>query len=219
MDEELTVQQLIAKIKDRDAQVRAAAWQNAGSVGAAAVRPLAGLMGQMDAELAQSAKGGSGTDKDDKEAIAYNLEVRRAAKRGLWVIVRHVGRPGAEKERRPVAGRLCRLLLDDQPVAVKREVLWMLSEIGGAQAVAAIREMPDILEDRGLREDARCVVERIPGREATDALLDALEGSTDDEFRLAIAHSLRVRGVEVDKKRYPPQKLIPTKQTKVVPVG
>ena len=34
-----------------------------------------------------------------------------------------------------------------------------------------------------------------------------------------IAHSLRVRGVEVDEERYPPQKLIPMKQTKVVPVS
>ena len=82
-----------------------------------------------------------------------------------------------------------------------------------------MEEMPDILEDRDLREDARCAVERIPGQEATDALIDALDFSTDNEFRLAVAHSLRVRGVEVDKKRYPPQKLIPTKQTKVVPVG
>lgn len=216
--EELTVEQLIAKIKDRNADVRAAAWQGAGELGAAVVQPLAALMAEMDAELAQLAKG-SGTGKEDKEEIGYKHEVGRAAKRGLWVVVRHVGRPGADQEKGPVVDALCRLLLGNQPALVKREVLWMLSEIGGPQAVAAIRDIPDILDNRDLREDARCAVERIPGKEAIEALIEALENAADREFRLAVAHSLRVRGVEVDKKRYPPQKLIPMKQTKVVPVG
>ncbi len=217
MEEELTVKQLMAGIKDRDAEVRAAAWQSAGKVGTAAVGPLAKLMAQMDAGLAQLTKG-SGSGKDDKEQLAYQLEVGRAAKRGLWVIVRHAGRPGADDEKKPVEGRLCNLLGGDQPLAVQREVLWMLSEIGGRRAIEAIRNMPGILENKDLREDARCAVERIPGEAATQALVEALENSGDD-FRLAIAHSLRVRGVEVDKKRYPPQKLIPMQQTKVVPVS
>lgn len=216
MEEELTVKQLMAGIKDRDAEVRAAACQSAGKVGAAAVRPLAKLMAEMDAGLAQLTKG-SGAGKDDKEQIAYQLEVGRSAKRGLWVLVRHAGRPGADDERKPVEGRLCNLLGGDQPVAVQREVLWMLSEIGGGPAIQAIRDMPGILENKDLREDARCAVERIPGEAATQALLEALEMSYDD-FRLAIAHSLRVRGVEVDKKKYPPQKLVPTGQTEVTPV-
>jgi hypothetical protein len=198
MDEELTVKQLIARLEDRDAEVRAAAVQNAGKLGAAAVIPLAKLMAETEEEPDQ-------------------LEVGRAAKRALWAIVRHVGRPGADNERRAVEGRLCRLLYGRQ-VAVGREVLWMLSEIGGDEAVAAIREIPGILEDTDIRDDARCAVERIPGEAAKWALLDGLEASTDD-FRLALAHSMRVHGVEVDEKKYPPQKLIPTKQTKVEPVS
>lgn len=194
MDEELTVEQLIAKIKDSNPEVRAAAWQNAGKCGAAAVPALARVITHED------------------------MEVARAAKRGLWVLVRYVGRPGADDERKPVVDRLCKLLGEDQPVAVRREVLWMLSEIGGDEAVEAIRNMPGILENKDLREDARCAVERIPGKAATDALLEGLEASMDD-FRLALAQSLRVRGVEVDKKRYPPQKLVPTKQTTVEPVS
>jgi len=103
-----TVNQLIAKIKDSHPEVRTEAWLGAGNVGAAAVRPLSKVM----------------TDE--------NLEVARAAKRALWQIVRHVGRPGAEEERKAVGTRLARLLGDKQPVPVRREVLWMLSEIGKA---------------------------------------------------------------------------------------
>ena len=194
MEEELTVEQLIAKIKDSDPKVRAAACLSAGKCGAAAVPALAGVMTHEETEVA------------------------RAAKRGLWVLVRYVGRPGADDERKPVVDGLCKLLGEDQPVAVRREVLWMLSEIGGDEAVETIRNMPGILENKDLREDARCAVERIPGEAATRALMDGLEASMDD-FRLALAQSLRVRGVEVDKKRYPPQKLVPTKQTQVEPVS
>jgi HEAT repeat protein len=214
MDEELTIEQLIARIKDRDDKVRAAAWQRAGKVGAAAVKPLADLMTETDAEVARLAKS-SGTAKDE---IAYNLEVGRAAKHALWDIVRYVGRPGADDEKRPVVDRLCRLLGGGQPTAVLRAVLWMLSEIGGDEAVDAIRNIPGILEDKEIREDARCAVERIPGEAATQALWDGLQAASDD-FGLAIAQSLRVRGAEVDKEKYPSQKLVPNRQTKVQPVG
>jgi len=65
------VRQLIAQIKDGSDKVRTEAWLGAGDVGAPAVKPLAEVM----------------TDSD--------LEVARAAKRALWKIVRHTGRPGA----------------------------------------------------------------------------------------------------------------------------
>jgi hypothetical protein len=218
MEEELTVEQLIAKLKDRDARVRAAAWQGAGKVGAAAVRPLANLMAEMDAQLAHLTK----QPGAEKNQIAYQLEVGRAAKHGLWAIIRYVGRPGAGDEKRPVVDRLCSLLggggVPSGSPAVLREVLWMLSEIGGDEAVDAIRNIPGILEDKEIREDARCAVERIPGEAATQALWDGLQAASDD-FGLAIAQSLRLRGAEVDKEKYPCQKLVPTRQTKVQPAG
>ena len=192
MDEDLTVDQLIARIKGDDEAARAAAWQNAASAGPAAVKPLAALI------------------------IDGNIETARAAKRALWVIVRHVGRPGADAEKKPVVAQLCGLLGGSQPIAVQREALWMLSEIGGDEAIAAIREMPDILENTELREDARCAVERIPGDAAVAALHDGLDAAPDD-FKPAMAHSLRVRGVEVSG--IPCQKLVPTKQTQVKPGG
>ncbi len=192
MDEDLTLDQLIAKIKDQDDKVRAAAWQAAGEVGAPAVKPLAAVL----------------TDAD--------IEISRAAKHALWVIVRHVGRPGAGDEKKPVVAALCGLLGNDQPAAVRREVLWMLSEIGGDEAVEAIRNIPGILENEEIREDARCAVERIPGDAAIQALKDGLEAAPDG-YKINMAQSLRVRGVEVPG--LPCQKLVPTKQTEVKPVG
>ena len=189
---ELTLDELIAKIKSTDANVRAAAWQSAGALGAAAVKPLAQLITHDD------------------------LEVGRAAKRGLWVLVRYVGRPGADKDQRAVETELCDLLGDDRPDAVRREVLWMLSEIGGAETVAAIREIPNVLENKAIRDDARCAVERIPIRAAVWALEDGLEVAPDD-VKPAIAHSLRVRGRKV--RDYPSEKLVPKKHTQVEPVG
>ncbi|MBN2476411.1 MAG: hypothetical protein JXB62_17490 [Pirellulales bacterium] len=190
--EELNLEELIAQIKDSDDKVRAAAWLSAGKYGAVAVKPLASVM----------------TDED--------VEIARAAKRALWVIVRWVGRPGAEDDKRAVEAALCGLLGSDEPDAVRCEVLWMLSEIGGDEAVAAVREIPGILYDKRLREDARCAVQRIPG----DAALETLQGGFDaapEDFRPAIAESLRDRGVEVDG--YPSQKLVPTKKTDVQPVS
>ena len=44
----MTVEQLIAKITDTNADVRCAAWQSAGNVGAAAVEPLAAIADRLD---------------------------------------------------------------------------------------------------------------------------------------------------------------------------
>ena len=92
-----TVDKLIARIRDKSDKVRADAWLSAGEVGAPAVKPLATVM----------------TDKD--------LEVARAAKHGLWKVVRHVGRPGAGGEKRAVTAELIALLSDNQPTPVRRE--------------------------------------------------------------------------------------------------
>jgi len=179
------VSKLMAGIRDNDASVRTEAWQSAGEVGAAAVKPLARVMANEE------------------------LEVARAAKRGLWKIVRHVGRPKAGNKKKAVMGKLVELLGDDQPVPVRREVLWMLSEIGDRNAVKPISAL---LSDRELREDARMVLQRIPGRTALAALKAALKAAPDD-FKLNIAQSLRQRGEKVPGLDC--VKLIPTKETNV----
>ncbi|MFB0552212.1 MAG: HEAT repeat domain-containing protein [Phycisphaerae bacterium] len=182
------VQKLISKIRDESAEVRTEAWQSAGEVGAPAVEALAKVM----------------TDED--------LEVARAAKRALWKIVRVAGRPGAGNERRAVVGKLVELLGDEQPVPVRREVLWMLSEIGTRKSVKPIAAL---LSNKELREDARMVLQRIPSKGAVAALKAGLEAAPED-FKLNIAQSLRQRGVEVSG--LPCVKLVPTKKTNVKPL-
>src|SRR3972149_4644864 len=54
-------------------------------------------------------------------AVAADQEVARAAKRALWRIVRHAGRPGADAERQSVAVHVSSLLAGDKPAAVRRE--------------------------------------------------------------------------------------------------
>jgi HEAT repeat protein len=182
------VNKLIAGIRDKDEQVRTEAWLGAGRVGTAAVKPLAKVM----------------TDNEP--------EVARAAKRGLWKLVRHAGRPKAGAERKAVEAELTGLLGDDQPVSVRREVLWMLSEIAGGKSVDAIAAL---LSNEQLREDARITLHRIPSKKALAALKDALDTAPDD-FKLNIAQSLRQRGVKVEGLAC--VKLVPTKKTNVKPL-
>jgi len=192
MDEELTVDTLIAKLKDKDDKVRAAAWQAAGKVGAAAMSALATL-----------AKDGA-------------MEVSRSAVRAMWAIVRYAGRPGADGERKATVDALIGILSDEgQPVQLRRDVVWMLSEIvrdeeigvdGAAQGLAN----PD------LREDVRAALQRVGGDKAIAALKAGLEAAPGD-YKPAIAASLRACGVAVPG--VPDVKLKPTKQTSVKPVG
>ena len=166
--------------------------QAAGSVddliaktfGAPAVKPLAAVM----------------TDDD--------FEIARSAKRALWQIVRHAGRPGAAVEAKAVTGQLIPLLTAS-PAPVKREVLWMLSEIAGDEAVPP---MAALLSDSEVRDDARCALTRMPGSKATAALSKAMPTAPED-FKYALADSLRARGGKI--AGYPSRKLVPTKQTSV----
>jgi HEAT repeat protein len=141
-----------------------------------------------------------------------DLEVARAAKRGLWKIVRHAGRPRAGGMRSAVNKRLVELLNDEQPVHVRREVLWMLSEIGNRDSIKPIAAL---LSNKDLREDARMVLQRIPNKAALAALKAGLKDAPDD-FKLNIAQSLRQRGVKVSGLDC--VKLIPTRKTNVKPL-
>jgi len=178
------VADLVARIKSTDDNVRGPAWQGAGPAGASAVKPLAAVM--MDSDF----------------------EIARSAKRALYKIVRHAGRPGATKEAKAVETELIPLLKSDA-VSVRREVLWMLSEIGGDDAITPMAALPT---DKEVREDARCALMRLPSTKATAALRSAFSRAPD-EFKSALAESLRKRGEKVDG--YPSQKLLPTRPTNV----
>jgi len=139
------------------------------------------------------------------------LEAARAAKRDLWFAVRHAGRPGADDERKTVVAALVAALKANLPVDAGREVLWMLSVIGGDEPVETIESM---LSSEALREDARMALERIPGEKSLAALQSALKIVPDD-FKIHIAQSLRARGVDVPGLAC--RKLLPTKPTDVKP--
>jgi len=180
---------LLADLKSDDPEVRTKAWQNAGNVGATVLTPLAQLVAEGD------------------------LEVSRAAKRAMWKLVRTAGDPSGRKGLKPrVVKQLTKLLDDDQPNAVRRDVLWMLSEIAGDESVPVIAEL---LSQQPLREDARLVLDRIPGEKSLQALRDAL-ATVPDDFKIHIAQSLRHRGVDVPG--LPCQKLVPTRATSVKPL-
>lgn len=179
---------LIGKLKAGNDEERAEAWTGAWRLGAPIVKSLASVM----------------TDE--------NFQVARAAKRALWKLVRHVGRPGADRERFSVIAELLSLLEADQASSVRREVIWMLSEIAGDEAVPAVS---NFLKDKELREDARMVLQRIPGATSLAALKIALNAVSDD-FKINIVQSLRARGVLVPG--HPCQKMVPTKQTQVKPI-
>ena len=187
--EELTLDVLIERIQSKDDAVRAPARDGAGAVGAKAVLPLA------------------------KVAADGELEIARAAGRAMQNIVYHAGRPGAEDEAKAVAAELLRLLGDSQPLQLRRDVLWMIWQIAGEEAVQPVAAL---LANADLREDARMALERLPGDKATAALQAALVTASGAE-KSALAHSLGVRGVPTPG--VPDLRLIPTKKTSVQPVG
>jgi HEAT repeat protein len=184
-----SVDSLIERLKSDNPDVRTEAWLSAGEVGAPALKPLAQL------------------------AARAEQEVRRASQRAMWKIVRHVGDPAApEKQKTEVVQGLLELLAEGEPDSIRREVLWMLSEIAGDESVEPIASF---LKNTELREDARMVLDRIPGDKSVSALKTAL-AQTNDDFKHNIAQSLRRRGVDVPGM--PERKLVPTRETGVAPV-
>jgi hypothetical protein len=161
--EELTLDLLLEKIQSSNDAERAAARDNAGPVGAPAMAPLA------------------------KIAATGELEIARAANRAMQNLVYHAGRPGAEDEAKAVALELLKLLGNDLPLQLRRDVLWMTWQIAGSEAVEPVAEL---LAHPELHEDARMALERLPGDEATAALQAALAAASEAQ-KPALAHSLR----------------------------
>lgn len=212
MEEKLTLAALVANIRSDDPDVRTRAWLAAGTVGAPAIKPMAAVIRETEPVVARLA----GEPKSEELELA--METGRAAKRAMWQVVRTAGAPGRDAEKKAVERELLDYLGADQPAAVRREVFWMLSEIGGDATIAAMRDHGEILDDKLLREDARSMVERIPG-DAAVALLEEALWEAPDDFKINVAQSLRARGVKVDPEKYPCQKLVPTRSTSVKPVG
>jgi len=181
---QIKIDDLLAKLNNADEKIRVSALDECVKYGAAAIRPL--------------------VETSDKPGF----ETARMAKRCLWKIVRYCSAPGEDKFRKSVCSELT-TSLKTASTSLKREILWMLSEIGDDDSIPVIAEF---IKDKDLRDDARCSLQRIPSRKALKALEDALK-TADEEFKYAIADSLRAKGVDV--KNYPTKKLTPVKQTSV----
>jgi HEAT repeat protein len=175
-----SAEDLVQRIQNGDDAVSGAAWQSAETFGAQAVRPLAGLLTHPD------------------------FEISRKARRALYRIVHHAGRPGAAHESSAAQVELVSLLGSPTP-EVRRQVVWMLSEIAGPDALAP---MAALLSDPEVREDARCAVQRVPGKRVSAVLWSAFKQAPED-FKFALADALRQRGEKV--KGYPTRKLVPTR--------
>jgi hypothetical protein len=182
-----SVAELITRIQSPDDGVSGPAWQGAQTYGAAALKPLADVLANAD------------------------FEVARKAQRALCKLTRHAGRPGAGQEAKAAETALIALLRHEK-ASVRREALWLLSEIGSGRAV---RPMAALLTDEQAREDARCALMRLPGTRATAALRAAFRAAPE-QFKYALADSLRKRGLRVEG--YPSQKLVPSRPTTVTPL-
>lgn len=182
------VEEFLLEIQSADEAVQSAACDRAPSYGAAALDPLGRLLRSPDFELA------------------------RRSKRAMYRIIRHAGRPGADRETKAAEKALLGLL-QDSPAAVRSDVIWMLSEIG---AEASVQPLAALLSDKDVREDARCALTRLPVRIATAALQRAFRAGPED-FKHALAESLRQRGVRVEG--YPSRKMVPTARTAVSELG
>lgn len=183
------VQDLIDGIRSSNENVSSQACDSAANYGPAAIHPLALEMGSSDVETA------------------------RKAKRALCNLVRRAPRPGAQTEAAAVQDKLLAELHagTQLPIPARREIIWLLSEIGTSTAVP---DLAQLLDDPELREDARCALTRLPFPQAVAALSAALP-KAEEKFKYALADSLRSRGQNVDS--YPTRKMTPVAQTTVTP--
>ncbi len=137
----------LAKIQDAKGDVRRAAWESAGEMGAVAVAPLGKIMG------------------------GKNRAAAKAAERALEVVAHYASRPGAYAERMAVTAALIELAKKENAVKVRGKALRLLGSTAQNNAVPAIAAL---LRDKEVWETARWALERIPGKAPNMALLQAL---------------------------------------------
>lgn len=90
----------------------------------------------------------------------------KAALEALRVVAHHAARPGATLERRTASRELLKLTVSSFPRHVRAEAIHLLGCIGGADVVPALRTL---IRDRGVSDDARMALQRIPGGAARQA--------------------------------------------------
>lgn len=179
------VASVVGNLKSKDAKVCGQGIQAARSLDPSAIPTLAELL--------------------DSEETEY----RRAAKRALEGMVHDAGRPGATKAAKDTEKALLMALSRSHSPQAQRELLWLLSEIGGNDSLDAIAQR---LSNPELADDARMVLERIPTSKALDTLKKAYAKAAP-EAQKRIAESLAKRRAPVSGFRS--EKLKPTKTTSI----
>lgn len=183
------VAELIRKLKSDSNERRTQAWFECGPLGATAIPPLVALWGEADAAL----------------------EVQRAARHAVFRIVRFSSRPEARQSRKPVLMELNRLVEANGPYQIRRELLWLLSEIAGEESLPILSRL---LAQDAVREEACMALERIPGKRSLRILERSLAQAPTD-FRPVLAAALARRGREVSGA--PSRRLVPKARTQVQP--
>jgi len=162
------LEKFLADLQSENADIRYATWIKADTVGARIVPELGKLL------------------------ASDNRGVAKAAEEALRVHVHSAAKDWEGRKRKNVMKALLTLTEADQPMKARVAALRHLSTIGDADAVPKAAEW---LQDMELREEAVYCLERIPGPEAGQALMEALKSAPDD-FKPRLINALGHRKEE-----------------------
>jgi len=148
----ISEQKLLADLQSSDAEVRFAAWRQAGEAPASAIPQLGRLAGSPQPGIA------------------------KAAREALATMVHAVGKDPAAPRRAPVVGGLLALTGPAYALPVRIHAFRLLSHIAGEEAVAAIARQ---IQSAELAEEIVYCLERIPGQAPIQALMAAYPAAPD----------------------------------------
>ncbi len=155
-------QEFLKDIKSDEEQTQLNAWMKAGSQDPEVVVPLSELL------------------------VSDNMKIAKAADEALQLITHSVGVKLSGERWYAVVDSFMTVLNGDYPTWSKKIACRHLSKIADERFVPAIAKW---LDDDELREEAVFCLERIPGRETTEALCEGLK-EADDDFKPRILAAL-----------------------------
>ena len=148
---------------------------------------------RMEARLSAGKFGARGVQPLARVLLEGGREQRITARHALTRLVHHTGRPGAESERPAVLRELEKLTVSGQGAEVRRTAVWLMGFIGGDETSAKVCESLVFDEDEHVAENARLVLERMPGDKALQ-YLDRAVIRASDRLRPALIFSLAKKG-------------------------
>lgn len=163
----MNTQEFLAAIKGADAEARYRAWIAAGPQGASAIVGLAEAMASGDRWVA------------------------RAARFALERIAHHAARPGARREAQAVAAELLKVAVSGAPDGVRSHAVHLLGFVSEGRNAG---DLGKLLDEAGVRDEARMALERLPGRDAHRTLERAAERESS-EFKAALQQSVENRNL------------------------